>query len=98
VGLTQVQNSLTVTSRYDEYKEFLKIQKLCMSHQLTYLQFCSTTSSQRKQGVCHTVALPFTLKSILRKKNNYQIIHHAKIQSSQNPLNETKILQDGITL
>jgi hypothetical protein len=24
-----------------------------------------------KQGVCHTVALPFTLKSILRQKKNY---------------------------
>jgi hypothetical protein len=25
----------------------------------------------RKQGVCHTVALPFTLKRILRQKKNY---------------------------
>jgi hypothetical protein len=25
-----------------------------------------------KQGVCHTVALPFTLKNILRQKNNYE--------------------------
>jgi len=24
-----------------------------------------------EQGVCHTVALPFTLKSILRQKKNY---------------------------
>jgi hypothetical protein len=24
-------------------------------------------NSQKKQGVCHTVALPFTLKSILRQ-------------------------------
>jgi hypothetical protein len=24
-----------------------------------------------KQGVCHTVALPFTLKSMLRQKKNY---------------------------
>jgi hypothetical protein len=24
-----------------------------------------------KQGVCHSVALPFTLKSILRQKKNY---------------------------
>ncbi len=28
--------------------------------------------SQFQQGVCHTVALPFTLKSILRKKKNYE--------------------------
>jgi hypothetical protein len=27
-----------------------------------------------------------------------QIFHHAKIQSSKNPLKETKILQDIITL
>jgi hypothetical protein len=26
---------------------------------------------QNKQWVCHTVALPFTLKSILRQKKNY---------------------------
>jgi hypothetical protein len=25
----------------------------------------------KKQGVCHTMALPFTLKSILRQKKNY---------------------------
>jgi hypothetical protein len=35
----------------------------------------------REQGVCHTLALPFTLKSILRKKRimETQIFHHAKI-------------------
>jgi hypothetical protein len=27
--------------------------------------------NQIKQGVCHIVALPFTLKSILRQKKNY---------------------------
>jgi hypothetical protein len=35
----------------------------------------------KKQGVCHTVALPFTLKRILRQKKNImktQIFHHAK--------------------
>jgi hypothetical protein len=26
---------------------------------------------ERKQGVCHTMAFPFTLKSILRQKKNY---------------------------
>ncbi len=26
---------------------------------------------EKKQGVCHTMALPFTLKSILRQKKNY---------------------------
>jgi hypothetical protein len=34
----------------------------------------------QQQGVCHIVALPFTLKNILRQKRNYetQIFHHAK--------------------
>jgi hypothetical protein len=27
--------------------------------------------NRNKQGVCHTLALPFTLKSILRQKKNY---------------------------
>jgi hypothetical protein len=31
----------------------------------------SHTHPQTQQGVCHTAALPFTLKSILRKKKNY---------------------------
>jgi hypothetical protein len=30
------------------------------------------TALKRKQGVFHTVALPFTLKSILRQKKNYE--------------------------
>jgi hypothetical protein len=35
---------------------------------LSYLNF---KNSKLKQGVCHNVALPFTLKSILRQKKNY---------------------------
>jgi hypothetical protein len=27
---------------------------------------------RKKQGVCHIVALPFTLKGILKQKNNYE--------------------------
>ncbi len=30
------------------------------------------TCSQLEQGVCHTMALPFTLKSILSQKKNYE--------------------------
>jgi tRNA/tmRNA/rRNA uracil-C5-methylase (TrmA/RlmC/RlmD family) len=30
------------------------------------------TPKQTKQGVCRTVALPFTLKSTLRQKKNYE--------------------------
>jgi hypothetical protein len=47
-----------------------------------------------KQGVCHTVALPFTLKSILRQKQNYgnsnispgkNIIFKKSFKRNQNP-------------
>jgi len=31
-----------------------------------------TCLKPQKQGVCHIVALPFTLKSILRQKKNYR--------------------------
>jgi len=46
-----------------------------------------------EQGVCHTVALPFTLKGILRQKKNYQnsnISHFTKSNSSKICQGETK--------
>jgi hypothetical protein len=49
----------------------------------------------------HTVALPFTLKSILRQKKNYgnsNISPWKNYNLQKNPLKETKILQDIITL
>jgi hypothetical protein len=51
-------------------------------------------NSQIKQGVCHSVALPFTLKSILRQKKNYEnsnispcknIIFKKSSKRNQNP-------------
>jgi hypothetical protein len=45
------------------------------------------------KGVCHTMALPFTFKKYLKEKKRImetQIFHHAKIESSKNPLKETK--------
>jgi hypothetical protein len=54
-----------------------------------------------KQGVGHIVALPFTLKSTLRQKKNYEnsnISPCKKCILQKNPLKETKILQDIITL
>jgi hypothetical protein len=54
-----------------------------------------------QRGVCHTVALPFTLKSILRQKKNYgnsNISPCKNIIFKKNPLKETKILQNIITL
>jgi hypothetical protein len=57
---------------------------------------------QQQQGVYHTVALPFTLKSILRqKKKNYGNSIPPSMQKydlQQNPLKEIKILQDIIAL
>ncbi len=57
-------------------------------------------SSKCKPGVCHTVALPFTLKSILRQKKYYgnSNISPCKNIIFKNPLKENKILQDIITL
>jgi len=48
-----------------------------------------------------TVPLPFTLKSILMQKKNYEnsnIPPCKKYNLQKNPLKETKILQDIITL
>jgi hypothetical protein len=63
-------------------------------------------SRERKQGVCHIVALPFTIKSILRakkkkkRKKNYENSKYFTIQKynlqKKNPLKETNILQDII--
>jgi hypothetical protein len=55
---------------------------------------------QLKQGVCHTVALPFTFKSILRQKKNYENSNISPCENvifKKNPLKEIKILQDIIT-
>jgi hypothetical protein len=54
-----------------------------------------------EQGVCHHVAYPFTLKSILRQKKNYGNLNISPCKNiilKKNPLKETKILQDIITL
>ncbi|CAK9212168.1 unnamed protein product, partial [Sphagnum troendelagicum] len=66
------------------------------SHSMTYeIQIQSNLkSSQRKQGVCHTVALQFTSKSVLRKKKNYpnsnnppckNVIFRKSSKRNQNP-------------
>jgi hypothetical protein len=46
-----------------------------------------------KQGVCHTVALPFAFQKYLKAKRRImetQIFHHAKVYSSKNPLKENQ--------
>jgi len=51
--------------------------------------------------MCHTVALPFTLNNILKKKKNYgnsNISPCKNIIFRKSPIKETKILQDITTL
>ncbi len=67
------------------------IQILGTCNQMQSLPIGASTSSfcHIKQGVCHTVALPFTLKSILRQKKNYQ---NSNISPCKNVPNLQKIL------
>jgi len=37
----------------------------------TFIKLCEVSKICLKQGVCHTLALPFAFKSILREKKNY---------------------------
>jgi hypothetical protein len=50
--------------------------------------------NKEQQGVCHTVALPFTLKSIARQKKNYGNSNISPCKNipifKKNPLKETK--------
>ncbi len=53
----------------------------------------------KKQGFCHTLTSPFTLKSILKAKEELGkfksfSIQKYNLQKKKNPLQETKILQD----
>jgi hypothetical protein len=56
----------------------------------------------KKGGGCHTVALPFTFKSILRQKEELCKLKYFTMQkytqSSKYPLKQTKIVQDIITI
>jgi hypothetical protein len=62
----------------------------------------AAAQQQQQQGVCHTVALPFTLKSILRqneelwKPKYFSPCKNLIFQKSSKK--RTKILQDIITL
>ncbi len=51
-----------------------------------------------QQGVRHTVTLPFTLKSILRQKKNYENSNILPCKKSSKTKSKSKILQDIITL
>jgi len=63
--------------------------------------FSFKKKGKQNKGVCHTLASPFTLKSILRQKKNYEnsnISPCKNIIFKKNPLKQTKIFQDIITL
>jgi len=49
-----------------------------------------------KGCVTHTVALPFTLKRILKQKEELWKLKYFTMQKYKNPFKETKILQDII--
>jgi hypothetical protein len=82
-------------------KKNMYLEKIYQNHK-TQQKLHLTYNAQVQQGVCHTMALPFTLKSIiLRQKTNYgnsNISPCKNIIFKKNPLKETKILQDIITL
>jgi len=67
-----------------------------------FLSMLWIVHSIKKQRVYHIVAcLLFTLESILMQKKNYEISNISQCKNiifKKNPLKETKILQDIITL
>jgi len=68
----------------------------CHSSNITKLK-----KQKKKQGVCHTLALLFTLKSIFKpKKKALWKLKYFTMQKHnlQKILKQTKILQDSITL
>jgi hypothetical protein len=65
------------------------------SHALCHKQ------NRTKQGVCHIVALPFTLKKYLKAKEElwkFKYFTMQKYNLQKHSLQETKILQDILIL
>jgi hypothetical protein len=63
------------------------------------VQNIATKKHQQQQGVCHTVALPFTFKKYLKTKEELWKLKYLTMQKYNLPkivLKETKILQDII--
>jgi adenylosuccinate synthase len=67
-----------------------------------YIYVTPSPWEKKTMGVCHIATLPFYIKKYLKAKEEVleiQIFSHAKNYKLQtNPLKETKILQDVITL
>jgi hypothetical protein len=64
------------------------------------LQRRNRIGDRAKQGVCHSVTLPFALKKYLKAKEEVRRFKYFTMQKynlQKNPLKETKILQDIIT-
>jgi hypothetical protein len=59
---------------------------------------CILNAPQEKQGMCHIVALPFTLKNLLIKEELWKFKYFTtqKYCLQKTPLKGTKILQDII--
>jgi hypothetical protein len=71
IGTRTFENSLLNWAGFMS-DETLGSQQLCLFIFIQSLRLAAAFNTKFKQGVCHTVALSFTLKkSILRLKKNY---------------------------
>jgi hypothetical protein len=62
---------------------------------LFFGQYHRDKQNKNKQGVCHTMGLPFTLKSMFKAKEElwkFKYFTMQKYNLQKNPLKETKIL------
>jgi hypothetical protein len=64
-------SDLFFPSKYGNFCAFMHWIILLAAVQNFTQKMTLVETNQPKQGVCQTVALPFTLKSILMKKKNY---------------------------
>jgi hypothetical protein len=55
-------------------------EQVAQNQQSAMIKAPTLWAHKRNKGVCHTVALPFTFKSILRQKKNYGKLKYFTIQ------------------
>jgi hypothetical protein len=102
---------LSFTFQHDDFYFFIVVvmHNIVMSHQIWYTSWnkrvtsclISKPWSHNFQGVCHSVTLTFTFKSILRQKEElwkFKYFTTQKYNLQKNPLKITKMLQHIITL
>jgi hypothetical protein len=66
-----------------------------------YESYSSWMKNTREQGICHTIALPFTLKSVFKAKEvlwKFKYFTMQKHNLQKHPPKETRILLRLITL